>query len=426
MKKIKENNNGITLIALVITIIILLILAGISISSLTGSGLFQKAQEATTKYTEAQIKEQIEIAIYNSRMNSNGMIDLEELEKGLLEIKGITKDSIEKQGEDGKLPWIVTVEDWKFKIDEDGEVTVIKGISIPKSLKIVVGSSETITATLMSGITGTINWTVDDTSIATLSSTMGDSISIRGISGGKTIITANITTLNGVVYNDKCTITVVSKVTSISVDDISIPAGGKDQLKVETSPNNVEIEELKYISDNPDLITVDEKGIVSVSSSAEVGTIATITITGKISTEVATSCKVTVIGGLSYGNKVKYGICYTDVSNKNKVYDNSDDSKIGWQVLFPGNKEEDGSYSGVTLVSTGISVAIPFDQNVNYHWSGTSEQLGKYCSEFSYTGATSAKWNRMTGIVGLTYNFANIVFNSDGVMRYGQGTFYRS
>ena len=79
----------------------MLILAGISISSLTGSGLFQKAQEATTKYTEAQIKEQIEIAIYNSRMNSNGMIDLEELEKGLLEIKGITKDSIEKQGEDG-------------------------------------------------------------------------------------------------------------------------------------------------------------------------------------------------------------------------------------------------------------------------------------------------------------------------------------
>ena len=203
MKKIKENNNGITLIALVITIIILLILAGISISSLTGSGLFQKAQEATTKYTEAQIKEQIEIAIYNSRMNSNGMIDLEELEKGLLEIKGITKDSIEKQGEDGKLPWIVTVEDWKFKIDEDGEVTVIKGISIPKSLKIVEGSSETITATLMSGITGTINWTVDDTSIATLSSTMGDSISIRGISGGKTIITANITTLNGVVYKDR-------------------------------------------------------------------------------------------------------------------------------------------------------------------------------------------------------------------------------
>ena len=40
-------NNGITLIALVITIIILLILAGISISTLTGSGLLGKAEEST-------------------------------------------------------------------------------------------------------------------------------------------------------------------------------------------------------------------------------------------------------------------------------------------------------------------------------------------------------------------------------------------
>ncbi len=39
---LKTKNRGITLVALVITIIILLILAGISISSLTGSGLFQK------------------------------------------------------------------------------------------------------------------------------------------------------------------------------------------------------------------------------------------------------------------------------------------------------------------------------------------------------------------------------------------------
>ena len=46
-KNFEKKNRGITLIALVITIIILLILAGISISALTGSGLFSKAQEAT-------------------------------------------------------------------------------------------------------------------------------------------------------------------------------------------------------------------------------------------------------------------------------------------------------------------------------------------------------------------------------------------
>ena len=59
MKKYSLGNRGITLIALVITIIILLILAGISISALTGSGLFAKAQEATRL---SEIKEIEEVA----------------------------------------------------------------------------------------------------------------------------------------------------------------------------------------------------------------------------------------------------------------------------------------------------------------------------------------------------------------------------
>ena len=46
MKKYENKNLGITLVALVITIIILLILAGISISTLTNTGIFQKAKEA--------------------------------------------------------------------------------------------------------------------------------------------------------------------------------------------------------------------------------------------------------------------------------------------------------------------------------------------------------------------------------------------
>ena len=37
-----RNNKGVTLVALVITIIILLILAGVSIATLSDSGLFQK------------------------------------------------------------------------------------------------------------------------------------------------------------------------------------------------------------------------------------------------------------------------------------------------------------------------------------------------------------------------------------------------
>ena len=48
MKKI-INNKGITLVALVITIVILLILAGISIQAITNTGLFEQVEEAKKK-----------------------------------------------------------------------------------------------------------------------------------------------------------------------------------------------------------------------------------------------------------------------------------------------------------------------------------------------------------------------------------------
>ena len=62
MKKL--NNGGITLIALVITIIVLLILAGISIAMLTGSnGILSKANEADVENVRAEARERINLAL---------------------------------------------------------------------------------------------------------------------------------------------------------------------------------------------------------------------------------------------------------------------------------------------------------------------------------------------------------------------------
>ena len=71
MKK-SEKQNGITLIALVITIIILLILAGISISALTNQGLFGKAQQAKQEAENAQREENEILANYLEQMNAIG------------------------------------------------------------------------------------------------------------------------------------------------------------------------------------------------------------------------------------------------------------------------------------------------------------------------------------------------------------------
>ena len=61
-----KTQNGITLVALVITIIILLILAGISIASLTQTGLFNKAQEAKNATENATVLENTRLQEYEN------------------------------------------------------------------------------------------------------------------------------------------------------------------------------------------------------------------------------------------------------------------------------------------------------------------------------------------------------------------------
>ena len=59
-----RNNKGITLIALVITIIVLLILAGVSIAMLTGqNGILNQATQAKTETAKAEAVEKINMAL---------------------------------------------------------------------------------------------------------------------------------------------------------------------------------------------------------------------------------------------------------------------------------------------------------------------------------------------------------------------------
>ena len=52
-----KQERGITLIALIITIIILLILAGVTLGTLSANGIFDKSRNAKEQYTTAQNKE---------------------------------------------------------------------------------------------------------------------------------------------------------------------------------------------------------------------------------------------------------------------------------------------------------------------------------------------------------------------------------
>ena len=66
MQILEKNEKGITLIALVITIIVLLILAGVTISTLTGeNGILTRASDANRETEIASVKEQAQLDISN-------------------------------------------------------------------------------------------------------------------------------------------------------------------------------------------------------------------------------------------------------------------------------------------------------------------------------------------------------------------------
>ena len=75
---LRKENKGITLVALVITIIILLILAGISISALTNTGIFEKAKDAKEKSEVAEKQQSETLDSYEKELNKYTSDNLEE------------------------------------------------------------------------------------------------------------------------------------------------------------------------------------------------------------------------------------------------------------------------------------------------------------------------------------------------------------
>ena len=79
----KETQKGITLIALVITIIVLLILAGVSIAMLTGqNGILTQAQNSKTITENKSAEEKVKLAVMSARTRSEtAALELDKLKE---------------------------------------------------------------------------------------------------------------------------------------------------------------------------------------------------------------------------------------------------------------------------------------------------------------------------------------------------------
>ena len=116
----KNESKGITLIALVISIIVLLILAGVTIAALSGdNGILTRAKEAKEKTNTSDIIEEINLAIITSTTETSGNIDKEMLRKEL------ENKNIKVETEDNEFPWKINYKEKIFEIDENFNVKEI-------------------------------------------------------------------------------------------------------------------------------------------------------------------------------------------------------------------------------------------------------------------------------------------------------------
>lgn len=123
----RKNSNGITLISLIATIIILIILAGTSVNILMGEdGIIKKAVEARKNTTVALEKESISIAyttLIEEEMESGEIITTEKFEN---ELKKLNKESTVSK--DSQENFIVEIKETKnkYKVEKNGNITKIE------------------------------------------------------------------------------------------------------------------------------------------------------------------------------------------------------------------------------------------------------------------------------------------------------------
>ena len=124
--QIQNTNRGITLVALIITIIVLLILAMVSIRLVMNGGIIGRAERGTEAYTEAEVKEKIQLAYSELQMAQYSGDNLSETEflRQRLEAQGLTGATVEVTN-DG---WNITYNGKEFTLSKTGTVAQVEPI----------------------------------------------------------------------------------------------------------------------------------------------------------------------------------------------------------------------------------------------------------------------------------------------------------
>ena len=204
----KEAQKGITLIALVITIIVLLILAGVSIAMLTGqNGILTQAQNAKTTTTNKSAEEKVKLAVMGARAD-DGTLTVGKLRTELANYGGTV--------EGDTFPVTATVDGKSFTVDANGNVTSAGSSAVPNP-----------PAPTENGTLGTV--TGSETTNTTVKDSLGNQVVVPA---GFKVVNKDANVTDGIVVEDVShTATAGSQFVWIPVGEvIKDSAGNKETI----------------------------------------------------------------------------------------------------------------------------------------------------------------------------------------------------
>ena len=190
--KLINKNKGITLVELVVTVVILLILAGVSLNLTLGEqGILEKAQQAKKETEEAKIKEVIEMAYIDEQTEAE--IDNREVEeeklKEKIEKQGITCGSVTKFSDEDYGTWyyIDYDENVNYVIVPSGEIRKVNKEILPGDVSLDGTVDEIDIQIILRYIVGGVNFSDKQKEIADVNEngiiTASDVTKIREIYG---------------------------------------------------------------------------------------------------------------------------------------------------------------------------------------------------------------------------------------------------
>lgn len=424
----KQRSSGITLIALVITIIVLLILAAISLTMLTGdNSILKRAVDAKEQTERAEIEEALRLAyidlVGNDWLNYSNKASLDEAvtivqNQGYKDkIKGISGGEYKLSSENIILSktapdntqeiklekdtstssggtWYAVINGKYFKIEEnDGDIKIAKE---PSNVDPNSGASGDTISITSSDVTIT---KVDGKDIAKSDVTAGDTIKVTALNEGSSKITINA---NGKTYTANLTVVGTIEQAPANLD------GALELLAATDNPNgkNQELKDIVMTTSNPDVATVTTEGIVKCNKVADKEVIISakqgettryfkVNSTATLATRTKMDSNKTINGQTT-------GTANNPIIPKDFYPVNTEKAK--WTYDSTNNKVTDVDKGLVIMDEKGNQfVWVPVSKQGSMYGTINGINAGKLYTGWSGTGITGTKsllnWTETDGVV---------------------------